>query len=85
MFLGHIIRSCSVVTIYGTCNNISHIRTFRSVRAVPNMAVFYSSLTSCLPSTLLRYFLNNLEVDPVAPTITGITIIYMPRNTYSHF
>jgi len=63
------------------CNNISHIRTYRSIRAVPNMSVFCSSLTSCLPSTSLRYFLNNLEVGPVAPTLTDVTTIYTPRNT----
>ena len=44
--------------------------------AVPNMAVFCSSLTSCFPGTLLRYFLNVFEIVPVAPIITGITFVF---------
>ena len=50
-----------------------YISTFRSICAVPNMAVFYSSLTSCFPAMLLTYFLNDFEIAPVAPIITGIT------------
>jgi hypothetical protein len=38
-----------------------HISTFRSVCAVPNMAVFCSSLTLWFPGTLLRYFLNSVQ------------------------
>ena len=37
-----------------------YISTFRSMCAVPNMAVFCSFLTSCFPGMLLTYFLNNL-------------------------
>ena len=44
--------------------------------AVPNMAVFCSSLTLCLPAMLLTYFLNDFEMVPVAPVITGITFIF---------
>ena len=36
-----------------------YISTFRSMCAVPNMAVFWSSLTSCFPGMLLTYFLND--------------------------
>jgi len=36
-----------------------HISTFRIMCAVPNMAVFCSSLTSCSPGMLLTYFLND--------------------------
>ena len=50
-----------------------YISTFRSMCAVPNMAVFSSSLTSWFPGMLLTYFLNNLEIVPVAPIITDIT------------
>jgi len=53
-----------------------YISTFRSMCAVPNMAVFYSSLTSCLPGMLLTYFLNDSEIFPVAPLITGITFVF---------
>ena len=48
--------------------------TFRSMCAVPNMAVFCSSLTSWFPGMLLTYFLNDLEMVPVAPLVTGITL-----------
>ena len=33
-----------------------YISTFRSMCAVPNMAVFCSSLTSCFPGMLLTYY-----------------------------
>ena len=52
-----------------------YISTFRSMCAVPNMAVFCSSLTSCFPGTLLTYFLNYFEKVPLAPIITGITFV----------
>ena len=44
--------------------------------AVPNMAVFCSSLTSCFPGMLLKYFLNDFEIAPVASIITGITFVF---------
>ena len=50
-----------------------YISTFRSMCAVPNMAVFCSSLTSWFPGMLLTYFLNAFEIVPVTPIITGIT------------
>ena len=53
-----------------------YISTFWSVCAVPNMAVFWSSLTSYLPGMLLTYFLNDFEIVPVAPIITGITFVF---------
>ena len=53
-----------------------YISTFRSMCAVPNMAVFCSSLTSCFPGMLLTYFLNDCEIVPVAPIITGITFVF---------
>ena len=52
-----------------------HISTFRSMCAVPNVAVFCRSLTSCFPGMLVTYFLNDFEIVPVAPIITGITFI----------
>jgi len=54
-----------------------YISTFRSMYAVPNMVVFWSSLISCFPGMLLTYFLNDSEIVPVAPTITGITFVFM--------
>ena len=44
--------------------------------AVPNMAVFCSSLTSCFPNMLLTYFLDDIEIVPVAPVIIGITFVF---------
>jgi len=52
------------------------VSTFRSMCVVPNMAVFCSSLTSWFPGTLLTYFLNDFEMVPVAPIITGITFVF---------
>ena len=51
-----------------------YISTFRSMCAVPNMAVFWSSLTSCFPAMLLTYFLNDFEIVPVA--LTGINFVF---------
>ena len=51
-----------------------YISTFRSMCALPNMAVFWSSLTSYFPGMLLTYFLNYFEIVSVAPLITGITL-----------
>ena len=53
-----------------------YISTFRSMCAVPNMAVFCSSLTAWFPGMLLTYFLNDFEIVPVAPIITGITFVF---------
>ena len=53
-----------------------YISTFRSMCSVPNMAVFCSSLISCFPGMLLTYFLNDFEIAPVAPIITGIAFVF---------
>ena len=53
-----------------------YISTFRSMRAVPNMAVFCSSLTSCFPGVSLTYFRNDFEIVPVAPINTSITFVF---------
>ena len=52
-----------------------YISTFRSMCAVPNMAVFCSSLTSCFPGILLIYFLNDFGIGPVAAIIVVVVII----------
>jgi len=49
---------------------------FRNMCAVPNMAVFCSSLNPWFPGMLLTYFLNDFEMVPVAPIITGITYVF---------
>jgi len=53
-----------------------YVSTFRSMCAVPNMAVLCSSLTSWFPGMLLTYFLNDFEMVPVTPNITGITFVF---------
>ena len=53
----------------------SYISTFRSMCAVPNMAVFWSSLTSCFPGMLLTYFLNYFEIVWMSLKIIIIIII----------
>ena len=53
-----------------------YISTLQSMCAVPNMAVFCSSLTSCFAGMLLTYFQNDFEIVPVAPIITGITFVF---------
>ena len=53
-----------------------YISTYRSKCAVPNMAVFCSSLTSWFPGMLFTYFLNVFEIVPVSPIITGITFVF---------
>jgi hypothetical protein len=53
-----------------------YITTFRSMCAVPNVAVFWSSLTSCIPCVFFTYFLNDYEIAPVSPIITGITFVF---------
>jgi len=44
---------------------------------VPNMAVFCSSLTSWFPGMSLTYFLNDLEMVPVAQMITLVFTLHM--------
>jgi len=40
------------------------------------MAVFSSSLTLWFPGMSFKYFLNDLEMVPVPPIITGITLAF---------
>jgi len=53
-----------------------YVGTFRSMCAVPNMAVFCNSLNSWFPGMFVMYFLNYFEIVPVAPIITGITFVF---------
>ena len=56
-----------------------YISTFRNMFAVPNMAVFCSSLNSCFPGMLLTYFLSDFEIVPVAPIIADIAFVFTFR------
>ena len=63
-----------------------YISSFWSMCAVPNMAVFCSSLTAWFSGMLLTYFLNVFEIVPVALIITGITFVfYIPHALYFVF
>ena len=73
--------SCSAVAVHGAYDAsfivksavlYFYISILQSMCAVPNMAVFCSSLISCFPGMSLRYFLNDFEIVPFASIITGI-------------
>ena len=53
-----------------------HSSNFRSMSAVPYVALFCCSLISCFPSMLPRYFLNYFEFGPFVPMITGISFVF---------
>ena len=53
-----------------------HVSTFRIMYAVPNMAAFCSTLTSWFPGMSLTYFLNDLEMVPVAQIFTVNTLVF---------
>ena len=53
-----------------------YVSTFRCMCAVPNMAVFCSSLTLWFPGMSLTYFLIDLEMVPVATIVTVITLVF---------
>jgi len=60
-----------------------HISISRSVCAVPKMAVLFSSLISSCPGLLVGYFMNEMEVVPVADIMTDITsAVYIPHALY---
>jgi hypothetical protein len=70
LFMAPISLAAALVLMY------FYISTFRSMYAVPNTEVFCSSLTSWFPGMVLTYFLNDFEMAPVAPIITGITLVF---------
>ena len=53
-----------------------YVSIFKSICAVPKMALFCSSLTSWFPGMLLTCFLKDFEIVPIAPIITGITFVF---------
>ena len=64
------------ITLFPALNLLQfYTSIFRNMCVVANMAVFCSSLISCFPGTLLRYFLNDFEIVPVAPIITGVALV----------
>ena len=88
MFLGYTVLQLLCIHNYGTCNVTFYyecllllLSTFRGMCALPNMAVLFFSLFSWFPVMLLRYVLNDSEMFPVAPIITGNTSV--PHSTLS--
>jgi hypothetical protein len=79
----HVFRVCSVATILYLqfvlhvmlsrpwnmfCTfTVAALSAVRGMCAMPNMAVFCSSLISCSPGVLLRYCLSDFEMAPDAP------------------
>ena len=60
-----------------------YISTFRSMCAVPNMAVFCSFLSSYFLGMLFTYILNDFEIVPAVTIITGTTFLfYIPHALY---
>ena len=56
-------------------NVFTFLSTFPGMFALSNMAVLCSSLFSCFPGMMLRYVLNDSEMVPAAPIITGNTSV----------
>jgi len=54
-----------------------YISTFRSMCALPNMAVFCSSLISCFPGMLLGYYLYDFGMVPIVPIFTDIITVFV--------
>ena len=52
-----------------------YISTSRSTCAVSSMAVLCSCLMSCFTCMVLRCVLNDFEMVPVAPIVTGIIFV----------
>ena len=52
-----------------------YVSTFRTMCAVPKIALFCGSRTSSCHGMLLIYSLNYFETVPVAPIITGIAVV----------
>jgi len=65
------------VLLFTMLNVLYHyISAFRSMCAVSNIAVCYSPLISCFSGMFLRYCLNDTEMVPVAPVVTGIISVF---------
>jgi len=63
-----------------------YVSTFRSMCAVPSMAVFCSSLTSWFPGMSLTHFLNDLEMVPVFSNYYRYNpCFYIPHALYFYY
>ena len=51
--------------------------TFWSIYAVPNMAIFCSSLISCSSGMWFRYFLNDIEMVVVVVFVVAAALLFL--------
>jgi hypothetical protein len=73
----HVMRFPMIKALY------FYISTFRSTCAAPTMDIFCSSLLSCFPGILVRYFLNGFEMVTVAPRCYWYDFrFYIPHTLY---
>jgi len=68
------LQSLLHVMLFRPCNMFCTVTA--ALSAVPNMAVFGSSLISCFLAMLFRYCLSYFDMVPVATIITGITFAF---------
>jgi len=69
------------VMLFPMINNFTLALT--EVCAVPSMAVFCSSLMSCFPGMLVRYFVGDSEMVPVSPYSYSYHVcFYVPNGLY---
>jgi len=68
---------CTVRVMLFPAINFLHlnVNTLRSMCSEPSVAVFGTFLMSCFPLTLFRYFLNYMQIFPVALVVNGITVV----------
>ena len=78
LFVVHVVLFVVHVVLFPVINILYfHSGTFQSTSmcTVPNAAVVCSSLESYFPALFVRNFVNDFEMAPVAPIITGITSV----------
>ena len=81
MFPGYIVCRYPVFTIYATCNVASHVKSFVLLH---QSFLKYVCSAQCggflflyfVFSQLLSYFLNDFEIVPVVPILTGIAFVF---------
>ena len=66
-----------------------YISTFRSMCAVPNIAVFWSSLTSCFPGTLLTFIIIIIIIKLLQITVisrlNGYDVLFTLLTEFTEF
>ena len=70
---------------FPTINPLYSTPVLPAVCAVPSVAVLFSSGTSCFPVTLLKYCLSDFVWVPVAPIVSGISLLYIHLVIYIYY